>query len=100
MKKTVGEINFNSSYLNMKVCNCSYDEDDWGELHRWCPINCPLRNRDTEQCLVDLLNERAKLDSKIKKFANVEIEVDEEYLRKLEKIQSKGFFVNQKDKSE
>lgn len=89
-KKTVGEINFDSTYLRFEVCNCTYDEDDWGELQRWCPINCPLRDSETEHCLIDLLNERAKLDNKIKKFANVEIEVDEEYLRKLDKLQNKG----------
>jgi len=86
MKKTVGEINFNRTYLNFEVCKCKYDEDDYGEPHRWCPLKCPLRDKGTEECLLDLINERDNLNSKIKKFANVEIEVDEKELRKMEKI--------------
>lgn len=94
MKKTVGEINFNSSYLKFKVCNCTFEEDDYDRtVHRWCPLNCPLRDENSEpKCLIDLINERENLNSKIKKFENVEIEVDEEYLRKLEKLQNKGLF--------
>ena len=92
MKKTIGEINFNEAYLRFEVCKCTFDDDDYGEIHRWCPLNCPLRNRDTDQCLLDLINEKYAIESKIKKFGNVEIEIDEERLRKLEKLQSKDLF--------
>ena len=87
MKRTVGEINFNKSYLRLEVCNCYHEQDDYdGTFHRWCPLKCPLRDKGTEECLLDLIDERENINSNIKKFANVEIEVDEKELRKMEKI--------------
>lgn len=93
MKKTVGEINFNEYYLRRDVCNCKYDEDDYdGTMHRWCPLNCPLRDENTKECLLDLINERLTIENKIKRFENVEIEVDEERLKRIEKLQGKDLF--------
>lgn len=92
MKKTIGEIKFNEFYLTYEgCCKCTYTEDYFGEPgEKLCPLNCPLRDKDTEQCLLDLFSERRRIDNQIKKFENVEIEVDEERLKKIEKLQSKG----------